>query len=98
MELSAAQTSRSRVSRVEPCNIAANPPTMMNSISASQRRCRRRLRSVTELAPHPFEFKRKVQCFLVLKGSLLVAIGQARIHETQVETCFLGILDCRAGR
>lgn len=63
-----AQTSRSRVSRVEPCNIAANPPTIMNSISASLRRCRRRLRSLTELPPDSFKFEREVQCFLVLVG------------------------------
>jgi hypothetical protein len=76
----------------------ANPPTMTNSMSASQRRCRRRLRSVTELPPHSFEFEREVQRFLVLDGPLLMAIGQARVHEAQVKTCFLSVLDCGTRR
>jgi hypothetical protein len=71
---------------------------MMNSISASQRRWRRRLRSVTELPSHPLEFERKIQSFLMLNGPLLVAIRQAGVHQAQIETCFLGILDCGTGR
>lgn len=38
---------------------------------------------------HSFEFERKVQRFLVSDGPLLVAIRQACVRETQVETRFL---------
>jgi hypothetical protein len=68
------------------------PADDVNSISASQRRCRRRLRSVTELPPQPFEFEREIQGFLMLKSALLVAISQARIHQAQVEARFFRIL------
>lgn len=67
------------------------------SISASHSRFRSRLRWVTELLPHPFEFQREVQRLLVLYGPLLVAMAKARVDETQVKTRCLRIFDWRAG-
>src|SRR5688572_10642617 len=84
-----AHTSRSRVTRMEPCSTAPNPPTMTNSISASLRRWSSRLISITQLPASSFQFQRQRQRLLMLYGTLLRRAAQALVDEAQIETCQL---------
>jgi hypothetical protein len=52
--VSSAQTSRSRVTVLDPCSTAAMPPTMTKSMPASSRRCNRPLLSFTQLPARLF--------------------------------------------
>jgi hypothetical protein len=49
------QTSRSRVTNVEPCSIPAKPPTTTKSMFASQRRSISRFSCTTQLTSHSFK-------------------------------------------
>ena len=89
--LRTAQTSRSRVTRLEPCNTPAKPPTITKSTPASQRRSISRFSCTTEFTSDSFELQREFQGSLVLLGTLVVGIAQADLNETEVDSsadCF----------
>jgi hypothetical protein len=69
-----------------PCSIAAKPPTMTNSTSASNRRWISRFRSFTQLLAGALELERQIQRLLVLHSALIVGETQALFYEREVET------------
>ncbi len=52
--------------------MAPKPPTMTNSISASNSRCSSRLSSFTKVPAYSFQFQRECECLLMLKRTLFV--------------------------
>jgi hypothetical protein len=62
--------------------MAAKPPTITKSISASHRRCNKRLISFTELFADSFQFERQVQRLLVLDRALLDRLASIKLRST----------------
>src|SRR5687768_12201113 len=93
--LRTAQTSRSRVTKLEPCNTPAKPPTITKSTPASQRRSISRFSCTTEFTSDSFELQREFQGSLVLLGTFVVGIAQTELDETQVDSRTGRCFNCR---
>src|SRR5688572_26648369 len=75
--------------------MAAKPPTITKSISASQSFCRRRLISVmlAACAIRSIELQRHFKAGLMLHGSLLGSQSQIFVDQTEIDTGTLSFVD-----
>lgn len=71
---------------LDPCNIAAHPPTRTKSTPESTSRSRSCCRSLTQLTSGALDLERKVERVLMLHNTLLEAQAQIFLDQRQIDS------------